>query len=809
MDELKFKVSAELKNILGRDLITSDNIAILELVKNSYDAHATKVDITFDEDKIVIADNGKGMTLEELKNKWLFVGFSAKRDGTEDNSYRRKFKRNYAGAKGIGRISCDRLARYVTLTTKSEKSATVETLIVDWQSFEQKQKVEFDTVAVKHSSTEEDFVFPEGSDHGTMLSFSGLHTPWGKIEILELRKSLEKMINPFSDTDEYKIEIIAPAFSKEDERIKEKIDKIICNKNDLSDKEKLTLAQNENSIVGGIIKNSISDVLKIKTTQIESTLKDGIIRTKLSDRGEVMYEIEEINKDYTLLENVSINIYYLNRAAKYSFSMKMGVTPVRYGNIFLFRNGFRIWPYGEENDDSWGLNRRAQQGYNRTLGTRDLFGRVDVETSKVDDFKEVSSRDGGLIMTKPAQELMKFFTLISRRLERYVVGVLWGEGFIRNSYFQSEKYAHEAREKLKQQDKDQDNADSIFENIGSKVDFLQLVKSMVNDNAIFVKFYNAKLADVVSDVTASEIIHANVFSDLRKIAEQTNDAELASSIELFEKQMAKIRKDKEEAEHKAEESRLKALEEARKRKEEEEKRKQKEKELEAQKQKNLYLTATQHTSPEVKDLMHAIALSSNDLDSLIKIIATGLREKTITITKVINKLDEMSFHTSRIIKISKMLTKADINFISEAQQIDIQQYIKEYIQNFEDSIHINFGNIVSTTVKKTIPAIELSIVLDNLVSNSKKANATEIMLDFNIVDECVEVLFSDNGIGVDLEKFTKESIFDPGVTDRRGGSGIGLSTILNRMDKDLNGEIEFVGNGIKFPTGATFKLKFF
>ena len=59
MEELKFKVSAELKNILGRDLITSDNIAILELVKNSYDAHATKVDITFDTDMIIIADNAK------------------------------------------------------------------------------------------------------------------------------------------------------------------------------------------------------------------------------------------------------------------------------------------------------------------------------------------------------------------------------------------------------------------------------------------------------------------------------------------------------------------------------------------------------------------------------------------------------------------------------------------------------------------------------------------------------------------------------------------------------------------------------
>ena len=59
MDELKFKVSTGLKSILGQDLITSDNIAILELVKNSYDAHATRVIITFEKDSIIIADNGK------------------------------------------------------------------------------------------------------------------------------------------------------------------------------------------------------------------------------------------------------------------------------------------------------------------------------------------------------------------------------------------------------------------------------------------------------------------------------------------------------------------------------------------------------------------------------------------------------------------------------------------------------------------------------------------------------------------------------------------------------------------------------
>ena len=82
MGELVFRVSSELKNILGRDLITNDYIAILELVKNSYDASATKVEITFAQDCITIADNGKGMSYNDIVNKWLFVGYSAKRDVT-------------------------------------------------------------------------------------------------------------------------------------------------------------------------------------------------------------------------------------------------------------------------------------------------------------------------------------------------------------------------------------------------------------------------------------------------------------------------------------------------------------------------------------------------------------------------------------------------------------------------------------------------------------------------------------------------------------------------------------------------------
>lgn len=77
-NSLQFKISSALKDLVGKDLITSDNVAIFELVKNSYDAYANHVVITFSKNKITIADNGKGMSLSDLKDKWLFLGFSHK-----------------------------------------------------------------------------------------------------------------------------------------------------------------------------------------------------------------------------------------------------------------------------------------------------------------------------------------------------------------------------------------------------------------------------------------------------------------------------------------------------------------------------------------------------------------------------------------------------------------------------------------------------------------------------------------------------------------------------------------------------------
>ena len=162
-----FKVSAALKNLIGKELITDQFIAVFELVKNSFDAYATKVEIIFEnlydelkEAKIIIKDDGKGMNYDDLKEKWLFVAYSAKTDGTEDKSkrektdYRDKIQSNriFAGAKGIGRFSCDRLGEKLNLITiKDEPKAKIENLFVSWEDFEEDQKKEFIKIDVLHS----------------------------------------------------------------------------------------------------------------------------------------------------------------------------------------------------------------------------------------------------------------------------------------------------------------------------------------------------------------------------------------------------------------------------------------------------------------------------------------------------------------------------------------------------------------------------------------------------------------------------------------------------------------------------------
>jgi Histidine kinase-, DNA gyrase B-, and HSP90-like ATPase len=223
-EDLKhFRVSAGLKNIIGSELITDDFVAVYELVKNSYDAHARKVVVRFenlgDQDKatLTIIDDGKGMTRKDLYEKWLFVAYSAKRHNVEDEGlgdvdYRKLigFDRPFAGAKGIGRFSCDRLGRYLTIHTRRDSNSdTFETLLVDWKNFEDVDQQRFEDIDIEYGQVAASEV-ADAVSHGTILTISGLRTQWTYDRLLKLREELQKLITPEENNKDATFQIITP-----------------------------------------------------------------------------------------------------------------------------------------------------------------------------------------------------------------------------------------------------------------------------------------------------------------------------------------------------------------------------------------------------------------------------------------------------------------------------------------------------------------------------------------------------------------------------------------------------------------------
>ena len=429
MNTLHFKTNVQLKNIIGKDLINNDNIAILELIKNSFDADAKRVDISFvnlkeNDDaenqyysdrtsRIIIRDNGVGMDLTDIRDKWLNIAYSEKKNRA------RQYNRMMAGAKGVGRFSCDRLGMYLNLYAK-KKDSTCVLLTIDWKRFEiDDESKEIQSIHLEYSELSNEELLEKGLanfEHGVILEIIKLRSNWvynhgnywDTDKLFELRRYLEKLINPNQ------------AFEKNDFGI-------FLNASEF-EAENASRPDNEKFI--GKIENTIFKKLDFKTTSIECEIVDDgkCLLTTLKDKGETIYWIKEWFEHYPYIKNLKITLYYLNTYAKVFFTKQTGVRSVQYGSVFLFLNGFRIPPYGEEGDDWLKLEQRRTQGYARFISARDLVGQIEI-LDECNDFQIVSSREG-LVKNDNYDRLTSrkdgIFYKVLRRLEIYVVdGLNW------------------------------------------------------------------------------------------------------------------------------------------------------------------------------------------------------------------------------------------------------------------------------------------------------------------------------------------------------------------------------------------------
>jgi signal transduction histidine kinase len=779
--KLHFDVSTGLKRVLGRELITNDEVAIFEMVKNSYDAGADKVHLFFGESSLVIADNGRGMSFEDIKDKWLFVAYSSKRDGEPEKDFRdlAADRSHYAGSKGIGRFSSDRLGQELILQSKPKgtRSKAVHTLTVDWQRFEKNDKEHFEQVPVAYAETD-GFELPSelrrfGAElhHGTVIEVKKLRRRWNRARLLELKASLAKLINPFGDeADSFSIVINAPNEADEDKRVKGKAAK---------DGEDVVVGQ----LVNGRVGNLIFSALQEKTTFISVSIEDGSVNTTLTDRGELVYKIREPNPYKHLNQSgFRCEIYYLNRSAKVTFARRVGLPSVQFGSVFLFRNGFRVYPIGEDGDDWFGYNRRKQQGHSRYLGSREIIGRVDV-FGPDEDFQEASSRNQGLIDTLAVRELRQgFMDHCLKRLEKYVVPVSWV-------------------------DKGEADADDLSRLLtdGGRARVSAAVASLVDNDEVELLDYSKRLIGLLNE--RSTEFESSLVS-LRSIAEKAGDAALLRQLDSAEKRFDELKKSEAMAREIADRERGAAEAATQRAVAAEAAAEKAQSEVDTERRRSNFLENV--VSLDVKTILslhhqatiYAVAIAQQ----IENLLAETADKKSIPREQVLKALEQMAYLNRKVMAVTKIASRANFKLDSEKIDADLPLFIAEYIEQIARTsgsarMKIDLVN-EHPGLRLTFNPMNASIIVDNLISNAKRAKASRIKFELSPLERTGLLMkVSDNGNGI-AAAANKKRIFEMGYTTTHG-SGLGLYHVRQVLG-EMGGSIELDDGPAR---GATFTIK--
>jgi signal transduction histidine kinase len=209
-DEFRFRPRARLLQLLGDQLIGSNRLAVFELVKNAYDADASKVDLTFlDIDtnlgKIRVKDNGEGMDLNTLTTVWLEPGADYREKQRRENRRSAKFNRLPLGEKGVGRFAVHKLGSKIEVRTKRADHPEYR-VIIDWEEYSKNRYMDEAFIRVTPSKKP---VFNK-TETGTQIEISNLRTPWKRGDVRRLWRNVKSISSPIKAPDQFDVQLFAP-----------------------------------------------------------------------------------------------------------------------------------------------------------------------------------------------------------------------------------------------------------------------------------------------------------------------------------------------------------------------------------------------------------------------------------------------------------------------------------------------------------------------------------------------------------------------------------------------------------------------
>ncbi len=359
-DTLQFKFDISTFKLLGRELITDKITALVELVKNCYDANAENVWISFinsqdlKKGKIIIKDDGIGMNVNEIRNKWMIIGTNSKRE----NSFSPEpYSRKYVGEKGVGRFAVDKLGSKLVMTTKKATENETVVLTIDWREYEEKNKIQslfsFDSIDKTYfTDVKNDYEVKatEDNSHGTTLEMTFYNTEhiWTDLDIRRAEKELSRLLVPYA---------------------KLKYPFNIC------------IKTNENI---GFEQIKVASLDKHATYHFHLDFDIENNTQQIVKFDKETGELKTIESEIEKFGGITLDFYYYDENAKRRF--KDTYKNYTIDGIKVYRDGLLATPSAEDSDDIktqrdiFGLDKRRYGGFFDKVGNRDLI--IIVQISK-------------------------------------------------------------------------------------------------------------------------------------------------------------------------------------------------------------------------------------------------------------------------------------------------------------------------------------------------------------------------------------------------------------------------------------------
>ncbi|WP_323611477.1 ATP-binding protein [Erysipelothrix enhydrae] len=775
----KFKTNARTVNLLGKDNVLDFKSAVIELIKNSYDAYSEGVYICVDTNKMVIADNGIGMSYEEIVDVFFTLGTDSK---LFDKERTIQMGREINGSMGIGRLSMGRISKKATIITSDGQSAF--RFRFDWEDFDSGQDLadlsfEIEEVGLqKFEKIFSAFEEVENKVTGTIIIMEDLNDYWYSNEdksILAanqnnnydvLKKSLNGVLNPMKYTNDFKI--VLNYFGEVEQLTNET--KLINSSAEMSieydsNNKELTLrgffhefdvnafpddfVEEYSDVVKGYLYND-----KEKNLKFQFHHRINLINLD----GEIMdiKEVEGMKRKNTVKEILDIG----NFSGKLYFVRRPGGTKIPFvkniitraesdkieRGISLFRDSFRVRPYGEEGTIAFDwLGIEAKRSQNPAAVSRkdyimqanQLVGHINITKESNDNFIDQSNREG-IRSTKEFDEFKKIllFSVIEFSKIRSKMHIKYEE-FVRS------KSNYEYHSKI---------GETKVKSIKSKLS---------NHKGDLISLYNdSSFIELVTKETIYELFSLNVATDeVNTFLTNENDLlrSLATQGILMSTFAHQVKNDRKFIENEPEVLREMAHEYDR-----------------------MFNTDIGSLSNDVNLIYYSDLVEKVNSNILGFIVAS---------------IKKQSKNRNRLISLTKYF-KATISWWSDIISDRFNNYVftinSVNVNDYPDEL--NEYNVYANEAQ--LDSIFLNL-LSNSLSNFNEFEIKERRIDLELEignNDLVKILYSDNGTGLShTVGLDKNVIFKPfeSYSHKEEATGMGL-WILDSAVKSLNGEKELI-----------------